>query len=345
MPKSWFKVTAKTDATAEIDIYDEIGGWGVTAKDFIGELKKIDAKQIVVGINSPGGSVFDALAIYNALRAHDATVTTKVMGVAASAASVIAMAGERVVMPSNSFMMIHNPLTFAYGNADEMRDMADVLDKIAASLVGIYVARTGMSEDEVKALLDAETWLNADEALAKGFATEVIDDLKIAASFDLDRLPENIKAVFAATASAPDATGEGEGGKQAEAEGAATEPVADALADQINALAVGAGFADLAGVWALDPAITSVEAAKAAIAEAREIRAVCAVAGQADKAPRFIRAGTPLSDVRAQLFAALARADEQSPTHSFNKQDSKPPIDAQPAALKTADIWAARTHR
>lgn len=322
--RNWFKVEAKADAHTEIAIYDEIGAWGVTAKDFIAELKKIDAKQITVNINSPGGSVFDALAVYNALRAHDASVTTKVMGVAASAASVIAMAGEKVVMPANTFLMVHNPLTFAYGNADEMRDMADVLDKIAASLIGIYVARTGLGEDEVKALLDAETWLNADDALAKGFATDIVDDLKIAASFDTDRLPENIKAVFAA---------------------ASDEKVADALADQISALAVAGGFGDLVAAWALNPEIKTVEDAKARIAEAREIRAVCVVANLADKAPGFIRAGKTLAEVRNELFTALADADESRPTNSFTKQDSKPSNSAQPTALKTADIWAARTNR
>lgn len=326
--KSWYKVTAKADATAEISIFEEIGGWGVTAKDFISDLKKIDAKQITLSINSPGGSVFDALAMYNALRAHDATITTKVMGVAASAASVVVMAGETIEMPANSFLMIHNPLTFAYGNADEMRDMADVLDKIAASLIGIYVARTGLPEDEVKALLDAETWLNADEALAKGFATSVIADLKIAASFDTDRLPEHIKAVFDAE----------------KAEGHKAKPAhEEALADQINALATASGFGDLAGVWALNSDITTAAQAEAAIAEAREIRAVCTVAGHADKAEAFIRRGASLAEARRGLFEALASASDDKQTNSFNKQDSKPPMAAQPAALKTADIWAARS--
>lgn len=329
--KSWYKVTAKADATAEISIFEEIGGWGVTAKDFISDLKKIDAKQITLSINSPGGNVFDALAMFNALRAHDATITTKVMGVAASAASVVAMAGDTIEMPANSFLMIHNPLTFAYGNADEMRDMADVLDKIAASLIGIYVARTGLPEDEVKALLDAETWLNADEALAKGFATSVIADLKIAASFDTDRLPEHIKAVFAAV----DA-------KNAE-EREAKPTHEEALADQINALAVASGFGDLAGVWALNPDIATAAQAEAAIAEAREIRAVCTVAGHADKAEAFIRRGASLAEARRGLFEALASASDDKQTNSFNRQDSKPPMAAQPAALKTADIWAARS--
>ena len=154
--KSWYSIQAKADQkTADISIYDEIGYWGVTAKQFIGDLKALDATTIKLAINSPGGAVFDALAIYNALRQHPAAVEVTIMGVAASAASVIAMAGDTIVMPENAFMMIHNPLNLAYGNADDLREMADVLDKIGASLIGIYAKRTGMPEDEIKALLDA----------------------------------------------------------------------------------------------------------------------------------------------------------------------------------------------
>ncbi|MBN8494930.1 MAG: Clp protease ClpP, partial [Burkholderiales bacterium] len=145
--KNWFEIKARADDTAEVSIFDEIGAYGVSAKEFIDALKAHAGKKVTLSINSPGGSVFDALAMYNALRAHGAEITAKVMGVAASAASIIFMAGDKRVMPENAFLMIHNPLTFAYGNADELRDMAEVLDKIAASLVGIYVTRSGKSED------------------------------------------------------------------------------------------------------------------------------------------------------------------------------------------------------
>ncbi len=198
MKKSWYAVTAKaTSGSAEISVYDEIGLFGFTAKQFITDLRAIDAESIQLSINSPGGSVFDAIAIYNALRQHPANINVKVMGVAASAASIIAMAGDKIVMPENTFIMIHNPLNFAYGNADDLRDMADVLDKVAASLIATYVARTGNSEADIKDMLDAETWLNAEEAVAKGFADELEPALKIAACFDLDRLPETIRATIA----------------------------------------------------------------------------------------------------------------------------------------------------
>ena len=155
--KTWYSIQAKADQSADISIFDEIGFFGVNAKQFIGDLKAIDAKTIKLAINSPGGSVFDALAMYNALRQHPANVEVTVLGVAASAASLVAMAGDTIVMPENAFMMIHNPLNFAYGNADELREMADVLDKIGASLVATYANRTGLPEDEIKALITTIT--------------------------------------------------------------------------------------------------------------------------------------------------------------------------------------------
>ena len=134
--RTWYSMQAAANAptTAEISIFDEIGMWGVTAKQFISDLKALgDVKDITLSLNSPGGSVFDGLAIYNALRSSGANVTVKVMGIAASIASVIAMAGKKIVMPENTFMMVHNPWSFAIGNANDMREMADVLDKLGDS--------------------------------------------------------------------------------------------------------------------------------------------------------------------------------------------------------------------
>lgn len=258
MKKSWYAVTAKAvSGSAEISVYDEIGLFGITAKQFIADLRAIEASDIQLSINSPGGSVFDAIAMYNALRQHPANITVKVMGVAASAASIIAMAGDKIVMPENAFMMIHNPLNFAYGNADDLRDMADILDKIAASLVSTYVARTGNSEADIKSLLDAETWLNAEEAVAKGFADELEPALKIAACYDLDRLPDTVRASIA-----PPQPAEKE--VQAEPDDNAAEK---AEAEEIQALCQAAGLPGRAE--ALIRARVPVATVRAQLLEAR----------------------------------------------------------------------------
>ncbi len=351
--KSWYSIAAKADAkTADISIYDEIGYFGVTAKQFIGELKALDVATVNLAINSPGGQVFDAIAIYNALRQHPASIEVTVMGVAASAASLIAMAGDKIVMPENSFMMIHNPLNFAYGNADDLREMADVLDKIGASLVATYVARTGKSEEEIKALLDAETWLNAEEAVAQGFADELQPALKVAAAFDMERLPEGIRAMLtpAATDGEPGdtdppadddaaaAAARAEAEAQAAAQAAAAQAAERALASSIIALSAQAGLAAQADAFILDPSIRTESDAAAAIAEAKEVVAVCAAAKLPAMADRLIKARVPLASVRAQLIEARAALDAALHTNHHIPQ----PTNSPQSACSIAGIYAAR---
>jgi len=177
---SWYEIKNKTDSS-EVWIYDEIGYWGISAKDFILELNAIKNKQIDMHINSPGGEVFDGAAIYNAIRNHPAAVTTYIDGLAASIASVIALAGDRVIMAENALYMMHNPFGLVIGNANDMRSMADVLDKIGDTMIGSYVAKSGKTRDQIKNLLDAETWMNADEAMEAGFVDEISGKMDMAA--------------------------------------------------------------------------------------------------------------------------------------------------------------------
>lgn len=190
--KSWYSIKAAANpGGAEIYIYDEIGYWGITAADFARDLKSLgDVSQIDLHINSPGGSVFDGTAIYNLLQNHKASVTVWIDGIAASMASVIAMAGDRIIMPENALMMIHNPWGGAVGDAEELRKQADVLDKVKASLLSVYTSRTGLSEEEVSAIMDAETWYTGDEAVEAGWADETTAavDLAACARFDLQRM-------------------------------------------------------------------------------------------------------------------------------------------------------------
>lgn len=341
MKKTWYSVKALTaSGAAEISIYDEIGFLGVTAKDFITDLKAISAKDITLFINSPGGSVFDGLAIYNAIRQHPANVTVKVMGVAASAASFIAMAGDKIVMPENAFLMVHNPMGGVFGNAQEMRDWADTLDKIAASLIGIYVSRTGKSEDEIKSLLDAETWLTASEAVEMGFADEVLAEMKIAASFDVEQLPEQIRAAFQAVEPEPVAEPVAE---PAPVEAPAAVDAGPTLADEVEALAASAGLSDYVQVFALSA--NDIESARAAMNEAREIISICAVAKRPDAAAGFIKSRKPLAKVREALVNALAEHDENTHTDTAPRNPASPVPAPRATEVKTADIWAARRNK
>lgn len=177
----------KTGNSAELVIYGEISDmvfWGdeVVPKDIDNELKAMgDVSEIIVRINSPGGNVFAGVAIHSMLARHKAIKTVYVDGVAASIASIIAMVGDKIIMANGTMMMIHNPMNIMWGNANEFRAMADRLDSVRDALLSIYTARTGMSDDEVIALLDAETWMTADEAVNHGFATEIEKGAKITA--------------------------------------------------------------------------------------------------------------------------------------------------------------------
>lgn len=186
--KNWYAMSAKA-GVGEIQIYDYIDAYGVNARTFQKDLKALgEISQINVRLNSPGGDVFEGNTIYNILKSHKAKVTVYVDGLAASIASVIAMAGDTVIMPANAMMMIHEPWSGAVGNADDMRKTADVLDKVSKTLIAAYQAKTGMDEAEIKSIMAEETWFTAEEAVEAGFADEVIDEVKIAACIDPGRL-------------------------------------------------------------------------------------------------------------------------------------------------------------
>lgn len=180
----WYKIVAKADVS-EIWLYDEIGknwfGDGVTAKEFIAELNAIKSPKIDMHINSPGGEVFDGAAIYNAIKRHPASVTAYIDGIAASIASVIALAGDRVIMAANALYMMHNPSGFTMGTSEDMRKTADILDKVCDTMCGAYMDKSGKDETEIKALLDDETWMDAEEAKVAGFCDEIGDEMDMAA--------------------------------------------------------------------------------------------------------------------------------------------------------------------
>lgn len=188
MPKgrSWYSIEAKAgNKEADVFIYDTVGIWGVAANDFVRDLNEIDAKTINLRINSPGGNVFDGVAIFNALKKHDAKVITHIEALAASIASIIALAGDEVQIADNAFYMIHNPYTWAVGDAASMRKTAGMLDKVTDSLIKTYTNKTGKSDSEIRQFMDDETWFTADEAKDAGFADIITDEEEVDAAFDL----------------------------------------------------------------------------------------------------------------------------------------------------------------
>lgn len=197
--RSWYSIEAKAETPdhAEVMIYDEIGMFGVGAKAFVADLKAVKAKTITLRMNSPGGDVFDGVAIAQAIKEHPATVTVQVDGLAASIASIIAMAGDEVTMAKGAFLMIHNPWMLAIGDAADMRHAADTLDKVQESLIRTYADETKNTQRQVREWMDAETWFTADEAVEHGFADRIVDTNAAKAAFDLtvfNNAPEGIAA-------------------------------------------------------------------------------------------------------------------------------------------------------
>ena len=195
------KIINKGNKKAEILIYEDIGdGWlgGLSAKRFADDLKALGKlNEINVRINSAGGSVFDGVAIYNTLRKNGARIIVDIDGLAASIASIIAMAGHEINMAANSFFMIHDPWGVFAGNADELREQADLLDKVRGTLVDTYVAQSNAERETVEQMMTDETWMTADEALEHGFVHSVTDEVQVAAHHDLTKFkhpPQTMQA-------------------------------------------------------------------------------------------------------------------------------------------------------
>jgi ATP-dependent protease ClpP protease subunit len=342
--KSWFQVNASAPGEAEIAVRGPIGEWGVSDVDFINAVESLgEIDALTVRINSRGGDVDHALSIFNALKSNPANITVRIDGVAMSAASIIAMAGDQIIMPANTMMMIHNPWTFAAGNAQDLRQAADTLDKYTTLLISTYTARTGKSDAEIQAMLDEETFMTAAEAVEQGFADTVEAIAKdpaaqaraYAAALGI---PDDVLARMAAAGEVEKSPEENqkeenlsEENQKEETEETQQTP---SLAAQIQARATLLGIEAYAADIALDENLTTVESAYAALADAREIVDLCALASMPDQAAPLIRRRATLAEARKTLTDARAAADESLRT------DGHPPSESYKPAQSSADVWA-----
>lgn len=345
MKASWFRIqNLATDPTvAEIHIIDFIGGWyedarnryygeeiGVTARAFVEKLAALDAgvTTIRVHINSPGGDVFAAANIANALREQQArgrVVETVVDGLAASAASVIAMAGSRVLMNDNALLMIHNPWSYAVGEARDMRQAADELDKVRATIVATYQWHSPLEAAAIEALMDATTWMTAEEALASGFITERVAGLAVAACAvapqalkDL-RVPEALQARVAAFFTPRDSRSSEPTPQPAPAVVDLVPAVTAAPALEVIRACREGGHPELAenlvaegaALPAVLAAIGAATTAAAAAAErATQIRAICKAANLPELADTCVASHMSADAVRAHVLVLKAKVDE-----------------------------------
>jgi ATP-dependent protease ClpP protease subunit len=188
----FYALEKTADNETTVTLYDEIGAFGAGSKEFLADLAKLKGQHIHLRINSPGGSVIEGTAIYNALRRHEGGLTVHIDAMAASMASVIAMAGSPVFMADNALLMIHNPWTVSMGESKDLRKEADLLDKLKVNLRNAYVRKTGINAEEIAQMMDEETWLDAVEAVALGFADAIEEGVAAAAT----ATPEMLRARF-----------------------------------------------------------------------------------------------------------------------------------------------------
>lgn len=182
----WYKIEASANDQAEILVYDVIGWPYNDAGDLVRYVNSLGDKDILVRLNTPGGDVFDGMAIFNALANHKGKVTIRIEALAASMGSVLAMAGKEIQAYSNTMMMIHDPWTYMAGNQYELREMADLLEKISGNMLDVYAGRSKIGKREMKEIMKAETWYTAKEAKEKGFIDTILETGKAAkAQFDL----------------------------------------------------------------------------------------------------------------------------------------------------------------
>lgn len=294
--RKWFEMRAGADGgVAEISIYGSIGKsfWdddSVGAADFAQGLKALgDVSGITLRINSPGGDVFDGVAIYNLLQQHPAKVTARVDGLAASAASFIAMAADEIIMPSNAFMLVHEPSGGAWGTADTMMAMAADLERMTETFAATYAKRTGMSVEDVKSLMKEDRLIDATEANSKGLCDVVDEPVMMAATYSLGCLPDNAREAFRAAMTTVDAP---------------------TIVNAPAAIDDGETTDDSAIVVNIEDA--RAQSRDGAFAEAAEIAELCGLAGLPELAAGFIASRSAVSDVRTALVEAKAKKSEQT---------------------------------
>lgn len=348
-PRSWFRVRAAVEGqpeVAELEIFDEIGGGicgGVTAADVIGQLKALpeSARTIRVRVASPGGDVWDALLIANALRAEaraGRTIEVSIEGLAASAATIITSAGDTIAICDNAVMMIHNPsgVVIAEGPVAAIRGAADevigALDRVRQAIIATYRWVSPLPAEQLGAMLDAVTWMNPDEAIANGFATEIVPGVAATARFDrralatLPPVPDRYREILAQLAAAapmepdktcqPGADGKCPEGYEMGQDGLCHMMPPEKMATQVARACRETGFPELVEDLLGLPLATVRARLEAKQAErnaadrrAREIRAACETAKFPDLAETYIRGGMALAEAKAQLVLLTAKRD------------------------------------
>ncbi|NVZ38801.1 Clp protease ClpP [Pseudomonas sp. 21615526] len=345
--KSWYTFQASGEAeqrNIEIFVYGEIGAWGVTANQFVQDLRAMDdgVSPVIVAFNSIGGDLFDGLAIHNALSRLGERCTGRIDALAASAASVAVCGAHRVVIAANAMLMIHNPYTFTGGDAEDFRRVADVLDQTLEAIIAAYKAKApDIDEAELRRMVNAETWLTANEAVALGLADEVGDGLKVSACLGqgivLQRFQHTPPELLAQLDEEPEVE------LPEPNDPPAPVPVLDAakLALMVTQGCAAAGISNLVEPLLAATKLESEAVIQAALTNAKALHGLCVAARLPELTGEFITAGLDEAAVRARLFDKLVSSGG---TFEIN---SSLPLDNDPVPVKAKQvdpqaIWSSR---
>lgn len=354
--RSWYRIEAKEShglGTVEVLIYDEIGLWGITAAQFLDDLKLVDdgSVKFIVAINSPGGDVFDGFAIHNALVRLGDRCTVRIDGLAASAASVIACGGSHVVMAENAMMMIHNPWTFAYGEADDLRKTADMMDKARDGILASYRRKApSISDVDLIKMLDEETWLTAEEAVALGLADTIGETVQMkacrGATGVLARFKNPPKALLdsdvdPAEPTEPEPAPDPAKDATKEPPDSDLESMVAKAAAAITGACLKAGIPEIAEELIMNTKLADKEAVAAETERIQAIRDLCVTAKMPELASDYVKSGLSAEAVRARLFDKIVQAQG-----SRNIDNKEPPVSDKPKtkakAPSSSEIYAAR---
>jgi ATP-dependent protease ClpP protease subunit len=347
--KTWYALQANGEATErviEVFVYGEIGAWGITANQFVQDLRAMDdgVSPVVAAFNSIGGDLFDGLAMHNALSRLGERCTGRIDALAASAASVAVCGAHRVVIASNAMLMIHNPWTYAAGDAEGFRKIADVLDQTMEAIIAAYKAKAPeIDEVELRRLVAAETWLTANEAVSLGLADEVGDGVKVKACLGQGAVLQRFQNAPAELLAQLDEPSEPDPDLEP-VDPPLVPPVVDSskLALLITQRCTAAGIINLVEPLLKSTKLESEEIVLAGLARAKAVNDLCVAARLPEFSAEYVAAGLDAPAVRARLFDKIVTSGK-----GFEIDNSLPLADdpAPKVLAKQPDpnsIWAAR---
>jgi len=347
--KSWYAVHSSGEATErviEVFVYGEIGTWGITASQFMQDLRAIDdgVSPVIAAFNSIGGDLFDGLAMHNTLSRLGERCTARIDALAASAASVAVCGAHKVVIASNAMLMIHNPWTYAAGDADNFRKVADVLDQTMEAIIAAYKAKApDIDEAELRGLVAAETWLTASEAVALGLADEVGDGVQVKACLGQGGVMQRYQHTPAELLAQLDEAPESEPAPELEPNDPPA-PVIDSakLALMITQRCTEAGISNLVAPLLSSTQLESEEVVQAGLTRAKAVHDLCVAARLPELSAEYVTAGLDAPAVRARLFDKIISSGNGFEIDNSLPLNDDPAPKVQAKQPDPPSIWAAR---